>query len=338
MAASPKDISDQLKNMTVSSSRAQSTSKYVGREIGRGAYGRVFTVKYCGLICAAKEIHSFLVKDTRISVMQRFIRECQHSTFLNHPNIVRFMGIYFPKKSSGIIRPVMIVELMDESLYDYMKNLPKNAWMKKGSILVDVAEGLSYLHAQKPAIVHCDLSPKNILLKAGKDGVPVAKIGDLGVANIIKADSRATQSLLKKCPGSVDFMPPEMFGDRPVHGTALDVFSYGGIMLFVATHQWPTPTAEVKRNPVTKKRVARTEVERRQKYLNEMRGDAEWLKPLVESCLSNDPSERPTMSAVSKRLQVTCSVHNAKTEYRPAIATLLYFRPIPYLNYYWNRG
>ena len=83
---------------------------------------------------------------------------------------------------------------MDKSLRDYMKNLPKNAWMKKGSILIDIAEGLSYLHAQKPAVVHRDLSPNNILLKAGKGEVPVAKIGDLGVAKIIKADSRAKRA------------------------------------------------------------------------------------------------------------------------------------------------
>ena len=165
---------------------------------------------------------------------------------LNHPNIVRFMGIYYPKVDSTI--PVMIMELMDESLRDYMKNLPKNAWMKKGSILIDVAEGLSYgLHAQKPAVVHRDLSPNNILLKAGKGEVPVAKIGDLGVAKIIKAESRATQSVRTKVPRTVDFMPPESFEDEPVYGVPLDVFSYGGIMLFVATHQWPTPTAQVKR-------------------------------------------------------------------------------------------
>ena len=62
---------------------------------------------------------------------------------------------------------------------------------------------------------------------------------------------------------------------------------------------------KVEFDPMTKKLVARTEVERRQKYLDEMTGDAEWLKPLVESCLSNDPSERPTMPAVSKQLKVS---------------------------------
>lgn len=307
MATAPKDISDQLKDLTISSSEVQSTGESVGREIGRGAYGRVFTVKYCGLICAAKEIHSLLVEGVgeqqEQSVKEGFLRECQHCSVLSHPNIVRFMGIYYPKKSSTI--PVMIMELMDESLYDYMKNLPKNAWMKKRSILRDVAEGLSYLHIQKPAVIHRDLSPKNILLKAGKGEVPVAKIGDLGVAKIIKADSKMTQSVLTKIPGTADFMPPETFEDEPVYGVPLDVFSYGGIMLFVATHKWPTPIAQVKRNPITKESVVRSEVERRQKYLDEMTGDGEWLKPLVESCLSNNPSEYPTMSAVSEQVKVS---------------------------------
>ena len=216
------------------------------------------------------------------------------------------MGIYFPKVDSTI--PVMIMELMDESLHDYMNKLPKNAWMKKGSILIDVAEGLSYLHAQKPAVIHRDLSPKNILLKAGKGEVPVAKIGDLGVARMIKADSKKTQSALTKAPGTVDFMPPETLGDRPIYGIPLDAFSYGGIVLFVATHQWPTPSVQVEFDPITKKLTARTEVERRQKYLDEMTGYAEWLKPLVESCLSNDPSKRPTMPTVSKQLKVICII------------------------------
>ena len=310
MATAPKDISDQLKDLTISPSQVQSTGESVGREIGRGAYGRVFTAKYCGLICAAKEIHSLLVEGVgqqqQQSVREGFLRECQHCSVLNHPNIVRFMGMYYPKVDSII--PVMIMELMDESLYDYMKDLPKNAWMKKGSILVDVAEGLSYLHAQKPSVIHRDLSPKNILLKAGKGEVPVAKIGDLGVAKIIKADSKATQSVLTKVPGTADFMAPESFGDRPIYDTSLDAFSYGGIMLFIATHKWPTPTVQVEFDSVAKKIVVHSEVERRQKYLDEMTGYAEGLKPLVESCLSNDPSERPTMPAVSKQFKV--SVYN----------------------------
>ena len=62
----------------------------------------MFTVKYCGLICAAKEIHSLLVEgvgqEQQQNVREGFLRECQHCSVLNHPNIVRFMGIYYPKE------------------------------------------------------------------------------------------------------------------------------------------------------------------------------------------------------------------------------------------------
>jgi len=110
------------------------------------------------------------------SIKEGFLRECHHCSVLKHPNIVRFLGIYYPQRNSTI--PAMIMELMGESLTAYMKKLPKSALMKKGSILLDVADGLSYLHALRPVVIHRDLSPNNILLKEGKGKVPVAKIAD----------------------------------------------------------------------------------------------------------------------------------------------------------------
>ena len=51
------------------------------KELGRGAYGRVYAVKYCGTICAAKEIHSILVEEVGDVEMRRtvesFMRECR---------------------------------------------------------------------------------------------------------------------------------------------------------------------------------------------------------------------------------------------------------------------
>ena len=34
----------------------------LNEELGRGAYGKVFAVKYCEMTCTAKEIHSILVE------------------------------------------------------------------------------------------------------------------------------------------------------------------------------------------------------------------------------------------------------------------------------------
>ena len=321
MATAPEDIGDHLKELTISSSEIhdKSTEKSVGREIGRGAYSRVFTVQYEDSICAAKEIHSFLVEEVgQQQIRERFLREYQHCSVLNHLNIVRFMGISNLNTNSTV--PVMIMELMDQSLYDYINNhnLSKRdygQWKIKFTILRDVAKGLVYLHEQNPAVVHGDLSPRNILLKIGNTGeVLIAKIGDLGVAKIIKADStvKATQSMLNQVPGSVDFMPPESFGDSSVYGTPTDTFSYGCIMLFVFSQKWPTPSVKAKFDPITKKNVTYSEVERRQQYLNEMSmsfeelpGEAERLEKIIKSCLSDDPSERPTMAAVTEEIMVS---------------------------------
>ena len=81
----------------------------------------------------------------------------------------------------------------------------------KASILYDVAFGLNYLHSFNPPIIHRDLSPNNILLSRDS----IAKISDLGVAKVVQADSRATQTMLTKAPGTIDFMPPESFGETP---------------------------------------------------------------------------------------------------------------------------
>ena len=77
--------------MTISSAKVKLTGKSVGREIGHGAYGRVFTVKYCRLICATKEIYSILIEGVgqqqEQNVKEGFLQERQHCSILRHPNI-----------------------------------------------------------------------------------------------------------------------------------------------------------------------------------------------------------------------------------------------------------
>ena len=221
---------------------------------------------------------------------------------LCHPNIVSFKGVYFPDKNSretSFSLPVMVMELMDESLTNYVKKQAINM-EKKLSILYDVSCGLDYLHGFKPhAIIHRDLSPNNILLVPNK----VAKLSDLGVAKAIKADSRATRSALTKVPGTVDFMPPEAIEDDPQYSTSLDIFSYAGIVLYVAIQEWPTPSSQVKRDPQSGALTALSEVERRHKHLDKMKGLAEVLEPLVIACLNNNPIKRPAATIVVKILK-----------------------------------
>ena len=67
-----------------------------GKEIGRGAYGRVFEVNYEGTLCAAKEVHALLLQYAESNDLQKikddFLSECQIWSMLRHPCVVQFLG------------------------------------------------------------------------------------------------------------------------------------------------------------------------------------------------------------------------------------------------------
>lgn len=294
------EINLQLGRITV----PESDVKPDGMKLGNGSYGIVFKVRYRGEPCAAKEIHSLLFEETeeKLNLLDVFSRECCQCSELIHPNIVKFIGVYFPHNQ---LLPVMLMELMDKSLRAYLE-VPQTQvnLATKSSILIDIAEGLTYLHHSSPPVVHRDLTPNNILLKlpCDKDGVPVAKISDLGVAKAVETNKNIRQRLTK-LPGSPGFMPPEAFYENPDYNTSLDMFSYGGVVLFVANQMWPDPSAPNIWDRKTNKLVAFTEIQRRQRYLDEMKNGTEIWRSTVEGCLSNDPDERPEIAQVSDRLK-----------------------------------
>jgi len=290
-------------------------------ELGRGVYGKVYAVNYFGTICAAKEIHPVLVEGVGYAQMQRtarrtvesFMRECRQCSTLRHPNIVQFLGVYYPSAHSmeiagdvqGKIRlPGMVMEMMADSLTSLVDKHEKIPMHIKFSIVHDVSLGLCYLHNHNPPIVHQDLSPNNILLTANH----VVKISDLGVAKVMKADNRKIKT---KASGTVDFMPPESLTDNPQYGPPMDIFSFAGIVLHIFSQQWPHPTELVQYDRKTRKKV---EVERHQQYLDKLRGKAEVLMPLVEECLDYDPAVRPSITIVCERVQASKDIYVKKSQ------------------------
>ena len=269
-----------------------------GKDIGVGAYGRVFEVECYGGVYAAKEIHSILVQGVRReefeATKKAFLTECIQSSSLGHPNIVTFLGVYNPGGHS--LLPVLVMERMQESLTSVVEKYPNIPMYVKLSMLLDVSRGLWYLHAHDLPIVHRDLSPNNVLLTSQF----VAKISDLGVAKVIQADSKKTKT---RAPGTVDFMPPEALLETPEYGPPLDVFSYGGVILHVVNQEWPKPLHYVMTDPKTGKIIALSEVERRQQHMEKITGTPADLRPLVEQCLDNQPSRRPPISDVSERMK-----------------------------------
>jgi len=143
-------------------------TKVYREELGRGTYGSIYAVKYCGTICGAKEIRSSLVEgmgEVEIQQMLRlFMIECHQCSALRHPNVIQFLGIYYPSASAGSVQgrmqlPVIVTEMMADSLISLVDKCEKIPVHLKFSIVHDVSLGLCYLHNHDPPIVHRNLSP-----------------------------------------------------------------------------------------------------------------------------------------------------------------------------------
>ena len=261
-------------------------------EMGRGAYGLVKEVSVHGTLCAAKVIHKILLTDATKEEYERlqkmFIQECFQSSNLRHPNLVQFLGIYYPNKFVAF--PWLVMEKLHASLTNLLKRYSQEdfSFARKISILQDVSLGIQYLHSKD--IVHRDISSNNILVT--KD--LVAKLSDFGMAKIINPQQAKSHT---QTPGTLIFMPPESTSVKPRYDKPLDVFSFGCVTIHITTHQWPVPDDQV-----TQDLKALSEIERRMKYLRNVKIIMP-LKMLISSCLENVPDKRPPIGEVVQKLR-----------------------------------
>ena len=131
--------------------------------LGIGSYGKVCKAKCGQLPCAAKLLHDTLLQNndpgTR-KLTTKFLQECQFLSTITHPNIVQYLGTATDPQSQ---RPVLLMELMDESLTRFLEKLTDRLPYHSQLIIChDVALALAYLHAND--IIHRDLSSNKVLL------------------------------------------------------------------------------------------------------------------------------------------------------------------------------
>ena len=263
-----------------------------GAVLGRGSYGQVLEVDWHGTICAAKNVHDIFLDGVSPAESRRVIsdfeRECQTWSQLRHPNVVQLLGVYFKKGPSV---PILVLEKMDTTLSGYLERHSKKEFpiLHKVSVLRQVAQALSYLHNQKPPLVHHDLSTNNILLCEWSFQ---AKITDFGMTRPISVATLTRRSSIK---GTLAFMAPEALREPPRYDAKLDVFSYGNVIIATLTHQWPTPDAPNRYEG--EQLVALNEFQRREQHIILLSASekAQFLA-IIQSSLDNRPERRPTSS------------------------------------------
>ena len=235
--------------------------------LGKGGWGEVRIAYFRGIQVAAKCLHELIISSYNLAI---FTREMEIAARVRHPNLLLFIG------ATREDNPIILSELMPTSVRKELEKSPLTRPQIVG-IAQDVCAALNYLHLYKPyPILHRDVSSPNVLLEPSGTGQWKAKLGDYGSANL------AHQISTTVGPGSPAYAAPEaQFPDH--HSPAMDVYSFGVLLMEMIVCQPPPPTTAEKRD---------------------LASSLKWLKPLVKNCIIREHKQRPTIAQVLTDLQI----------------------------------
>ena len=158
--------------------------------LATGGMGAVFRAEH---IYMRKEMALKVLRPdltASIEIVERFRREAEIASSLEHENIVRVTD--FGRSPEGYL--FLVMELLEgESLFDKLRRTGPLPVEEAVQILGRICAGLEAAHRR--GVVHRDLKPENIFLHALAGGNPVPKILDFGIAKITDPTTRtATQA------------------------------------------------------------------------------------------------------------------------------------------------
>jgi len=197
--------------------------------IGEGGYGEVYRVKhkFLGLqvLKVFKEEYS---KKTDITTL---IKEAIILSNLSHNNIVRVFEANEFTKNEKVYYFISMAFVSGETVTQRLTRTLKFPFTEALNIQTDLLNGLSFLHAQSPTIIHQDISTDNLLLSYD-DNKMVAKLADFGLAQSIDPISIITISA-----GRYTYFAPECFWNT--YFPSSDVFSAGLVFYKMITGVQP---------------------------------------------------------------------------------------------------
>ncbi|KAF7308499.1 hypothetical protein HMN09_00698900 [Mycena chlorophos] len=257
-----------------------------------GAFGDIYRASHNGRDVALKRmrVHVFQRNSEWHNLRRRFYREALLWQRLQHPFVLPFTGIdteTFPSFFC-IVSPWMAHGTI-------LKHLAENGNANVERRLLEIAQGLSYLHSQ--SVVHGDLRGSNILV----DDNWQVRLADFGLGGFSDA-TVGTQTSHRG--GSARWMSPELHLpqscglDSFQRTFASDAYSFACVCLELS--QGKAPFFEIKEDMAVVLRVLAKERPARPEG---PLPDSMW--EIMQQCWAHDPGQRPSMARVVEMLQET---------------------------------
>ena len=294
--------------------------------LGKGSDAEVYAGMWQGASVAVKVLHRDLVHvkqglHGREDCLRRFGDECNRLRGLRHDNVVQFLGVTRSRDGT----PALVTERLDMTLQT-LNEATSLTPVELLDILCDVAAGLEDVHSQ--GLMHRDLTTRNVLVTAGPRRR--AKLADVGVARSLHGDSLRDRmnvaSALTRCPGTLNYMPPEALVDEPCYDQQVDLFAFGVLTMCTVLGREPSrDTLDQPRYVQLENGERRNipEVERRQKDLADVDTNHPLLK-VIGQCLRDDPERRPSAHQLHRKLlKVRESLSFPASRERDAVSLVL---------------
>jgi len=186
------------------------------REIGRGSTSTVYLAvdRALELNVALKVLHPELGATNKEAARERFFWEARAAARLRHPGVVAVYDL--DERSRSLAMEYLPGGTLRTRISEGAEPIPLAETLETAKQLL---ETLAFVH--ESGLVHGDLKPRNILLRA--PGAPV--LVDFGVARIVADDPRNAMGPA----GTPHFLAPEQMQGAPA-SPSTDLFAVGAIL------------------------------------------------------------------------------------------------------------
>ncbi|KAG5071873.1 hypothetical protein AAZX31_03G092300 [Glycine max] len=278
-------------------------------KIGEGGFGSVFkgSIKPVdgngnSVLVAIKRLNKNALQGHK-----QWLTEVQFLGIVEHPNLVKLIGYCALDDERGIQRLLVYEYMPNKSLEFHLFNKAYDPlpWKTRLEIILEAAQGLSYLHEElEIQVIYRDFKASNVLL----DENFKPKLSDFGLAREgpVAGDTHVSTAVM----GTYGYAAPDYI--ETGHLTAKsDVWSFGVVLYEILTGRRSMernrPKTEkkllewVKQYPPDSKRFDMI-VDPRLQGEYSIKG-ARKIAKLAAHCLRKSAKDRPSMSQVVERLK-----------------------------------
>jgi serine/threonine protein kinase len=194
------------------------------RLLGRGGMGSVYEALHRDLKkrVAIKTLLPALTANHEAK--QRFLREGEAASRINHPNVVDITDVV----ADGPLSYLVMEYLEGEDLSKMIARRGGLSTTEAADIMLPVSAAIAAAHEQ--GVIHRDLKPENIFLSASHYGGMHPKVFDFGISKVLSDGPTMALTSTSATFGTAYYLPPEQLRGARQADAKSDQYALGTIL------------------------------------------------------------------------------------------------------------